>query len=184
MTRFTVLTANLDAKRPGSRKYRKYLRTTYKPDAMLLQEVGGLGRRSTRVAGKGVRDRRRVEVGSTGAHRWTATGTLQLPDAAINLLSSHALHVGTVGRTAQDDYYSALRRVHVPAFRPTVWGLDGNREHTAVAKLLGAKSVGRGVDGLLYGPGLRLLIVRRDRHGIDQGWTNHPAIVATFEVTE
>lgn len=179
-----IVTANLDYTRDGDRRYLTYLRSTYDPAVACLQEVER-GIKGTRVRGWGVEvhNKRRRTIGKRGAHRAVAVGGVDLAGSKkrLRVESGHAPHKGTVGVLVHSLWLTGLaawtrtlnaRRV------PWVLGIDSNHRHKAVARMLGGVVYGHGTDAIIASKMLELSPVTVDWHGVDQGWTDHPAVVA------
>lgn len=179
-----VISANTDFNRGGTGAYITYLRARTGDGILCLQEVGH-GRRSVRIQAVGaavVRRRRWREIGLLGAHRWVATARTRIASDQVRLFNAHGLHRRTAGARAQAVYLTALQaRLRLLTRRRRLWILAGdlNTHPSKVAsRLPGSSWVGHGVDAVIVAPGLRVELVSVDQHGIAQGWTDHPAIVA------
>ena len=61
-----------------------------------------------------------------------------------------------------------------------VVGTDANQPIDDLADLLGMKAYGVGIVGILAGPRLTAVRESRDRRGLAEGWTDHPAIRVTL----
>lgn len=177
-----IVSANLNYNAGGDRKYLAYLRALVVVGVLCLQERGR-GLRGTRVVGvrRWVRRKRWRVLGAIGAHRAAAVGVVRVDGRRVLVISVHGLHVRTVGQAAQERFYAVLAAwcAHLSA-RGRLWIVCGdfNHHHAAVADLLGGTGVGHGVDGIVVSPGLTVRLVDVDRSGMQEGWSDHPAIVA------
>src|SRR5690606_16790728 len=111
-----LVAANLDKERGGTRAYIRYLRGLIagrgRRGVLFLTELGR-GRRSTRLkrVGKRVklRNRRRVQIGLVGAHRWVHVAEVWVDGRFLyTAVCAHGLHRGTVGDRHADDWLDLL----------------------------------------------------------------------------
>lgn len=185
-----ITSANLDFNRPGDRPYLAHLRDLTGRGLLCLQEVGH-GVRSTRIRRVNLPKRAidrlpRWIVGNRGTHNGIARARVVINGQKVVVYSIHGLHVRTMGRGAQDAFYARLQtrihRRHQRGLRTIVCG-DFNRNHRAVARMLGLNAHGIGPDGILTSPGLTVTDDGHDHTGIRRGWTDHPAYWADVTTT-
>lgn len=180
-----ILGPNLQKDWSGDRQHWRHLRRfalrgAARHGLALACEVGH-GLDSTRIRGfrKRIHGRRRTEVGRRGVHRAVEQGWTWCGATRLHLIALHALHVPTMGRAAQDDYFTALAHVtrgHNAAGREWVAGPDFNRDPEQVARMLGGVVlVEEGGMALIGSPSLADRVVRRgiDRTGKRRRYTDH-----------
>lgn len=191
-----VVTANLDKERAGDRKlvaHAEWLaRSTTKarraqgavlaltetqsgPDSLAVQAVDGLK----------LGPQRRREVVPFGTHNAIVWRRVRIDGVPVRQVVAHGLHRKTVGRARQAAYWAALAVILIGwTARGIRWSLAGdfNLGFRAVARMLGGRGVGRGVDGVIVSRGLVVHHVRTDWWGVVQALTDHPMVVALVSV--
>ena len=187
-----VVTANLDKDRAGDERLIQYAEKSARaavkarraqgavltltetqpgPDGLAVQAVDGLR----------LGPERRREVVPYGTHNEIVWRRVRIDGVPVRQVVAHGLHRKTVGRARQAAYWSAMVALLVAwTARGIRWSLAGdfNLGFRAVARMLGGRGVGRGVDGVIVSRGLVVHHVRTDWWGVVQALTDHPMVVA------
>ena len=191
-----VVTANLDKDRPGDRKLVAHAEMAARNAAHVRRAEGavlalterGHGPRSVRVRPVGdleVGPQRWATVAPVGAHNAIAWRTVTVDGQPVRVVTAHGLHRETVGPARQAAYWAALGVILTGwTARGIRWVLAGdfNRGVRSVARMLGGRGVGRGVDGVIVSRGLSVHLVRVDFWPVVQALTDHPMVVALVSV--
>ena len=191
-----VVTANLDKDRPGDRRLlvhaehaaRSAVKARRAEGAVGALTERGHGPRSVRVRpvdGLPVGEQRWATVVPVGVHNAIAWRTVIVDGHPVRVVTVHGLHRKTVGPARQAAYWAALAMILTGwTARGIRWVLAGdfNRGVRAVARMLGGRGVGRGVDGVVVSRGLSVHLIRVDYWPIVQGLTDHPMVVALVSV--
>lgn len=186
-----VIPVNLDKEREGeaelikyaSRVARETVRARKAEGAVLALTERGHGTKSVRVRpvdGLPVGTQRWTTVLPVGAHNAIAWRDITVDGEIVRQVTAHGLHRKTVGRRAQMAYWAALVAILARwTVRGIRWSLAGdfNLGFRAVARMLGGRGVGRGVDGVIVSRGLRVRLVRVDFWGVLRRLTDHPMVV-------
>lgn len=177
-----VITANMDFNNGGDLAYIRHLRSTYSPAILCMQERTR-GKYGTRIRGLGieVKGSRRRNMGRNGSHRAVVARWVRITGQPTRVLTAHGLHRGTVGFLAQEVFLRILAAwIRRLTRRGVPWILAGdfNRHHLIVARLMGGKGVGSGVDGVIVSPLLDVELETVDETALKRGWSDHPAVVA------
>lgn len=185
MASIVVAIVNLWKERPGdpqliahARAEAEHLARTHGATGVVLALTEkGRGSKSVRVRTIGLKagPQRWRKVTPFGAHNHIAIRDLHHP--RIRFATAHGLHKGSVGMARQLAYYALLTvRVRRWGSRRIPWAVAGdfNRPHQWVARLLGGTSVGKGIDGLVAGPGLEARLLHVAHHPA----TDHPILYA------
>lgn len=198
-----VTSANMEGIKQPRRNFRRYNRTLKRVTRRVAkrhsdgrrilarQEVArkgrwGNGTKSTRVrTWKLRRTKQRWKVVGRGVHNGVAWRDVLINSRRIRVMSAHGLHLRTVGRRRQSDYYTELRQ-WIESFPPRIdgWILAGdfNRKHKVIARFLGARSVGHRIDGVIVSRNLGVKRVRLVEKGVRRGWTDHHAVIAKVRI--
>lgn len=195
MTGIVVASVNLWKEQPGDKRLIRYVRRKAKRKArrhdakgvVLCMTEFGRGPRSVRVRPILKWTKRRASkqkwrrVTPFGAHNHIAVRNIRTPDGALRVACVHGLHKRTVGRVRQATYHATLAaRVATWTLRGRRWVVAGdfNRGHRQIARLLGGKAHGKGVDGIIAGPGVGIRRLGIDHTGQRRRLTDHPIIYA------
>lgn len=195
MTGIVVGSVNLWKEQPGDKQLIRYVRRKAKRKArrhgaegvVLALTEKGRGPKSVRVRPIGKWTKRRASkqkwrrITPFGAHNHIAVRNVKTSDGMLRVACAHGLHKRTVGRVRQATYHAALAaRVATWTLRGVRWVVAGdfNLGHRQIAKMLGGKAHGKGVDGVIAGPGVGIRRLGIDMTGINRRLTDHPIVFA------
>ena len=198
MTSLIVTTANVEGIKQPQRKIRRYTRMVKRRTKKLSkgkpcrkrrilsrQEVGR-GTKSTRTrVWKIKRSKQKWKVIGRGAHNGVAYRDIKVQGKVYREMSIHGLHVGTVGRKRQNDFYFELLE-WILSFPKDIegWILAGdfNRNFKAIAHYLGGRGAGYKIDGVIVSKNLRVELIEVFWKGVQKGLTDHPAVITKVQI--